>query len=142
MSLILSDTGALAMVSRYFKNTHPVGGDNLTLKLFTNDVTPDDASTAATFTVAAGGGYASTLLLPDSFATATVGGIAQASHPRQTFIFTGALTGNQIIYGYFVVDADGVLVWAERAAAPFTPTLNNDRYMVDPIFKLSKGTPT
>lgn len=66
----------------------------------------------------------------------------QAAYALQTWTFTGPLTTNLIIYGYIVVDGDGVLQWAERLGAPFQPSVNGDICEVYPIFKLSKGTPT
>jgi hypothetical protein len=46
------------------------------------------------------------------------------------------------VYGYFVVDADGVGIWAELLAAPFTPANNGDHIDITPKFQMSKGTPT
>jgi hypothetical protein len=142
MPLITADVGAQAILAKYFNSTAPVGGNDLVLKLFTNDVDPMGDSTTASFVEAVGGGYTSKSLLAGSFTVSIVASIPQAVYARQTFIFTGALTGPQNIYGYYVVDADGVLVWAERGGAVFTPELNSDRYLVDPLYQLSKGTPT
>lgn len=143
MALTLADVGADCVLKTYFNNTRPAGGNNFTLKLFTNNVTPADTDTAATYTEATGGGYAAITLTNGSF-TVTVGNDpSDAVYAQQTFTFTGALTGNPAIYGYFVVDADGILQWAEaRAAGTFTPANNGDTYKVTPKFQLSKGTPT
>lgn len=139
MSLVLADTGAEAIVSRYFNGLVPAGGTDLALQLFVNDVTPDDGP--VTYAEAAGAGYVAVPLVAGSFTISAVGGIARATYARQTFIFDGPLTTNLTIYGYYVVDSDGAVIWAERAATPFTPEQDGDRYLVDPVFELSHGTP-
>ena len=142
MPLTLVDVGADCILKTYFNNTRPAGGNNFTLKLFTSNTTPADTDTAATYTEAAGGGYAAKTLTNGSF-TVTVGNDpSDAVYAQQTWTFTGALTGNATIYGYYVVDADGVLQWAERLGAAYTPANNGDALNVTPKFQLSKGTPT
>ena len=142
MSLVLADVGAAMQLKAIFNNVWPAGGKNLTLKLYTNNYTPLDSSTAGNFTEATGGGYAAKTLANGSWTQSNVGGIEQVLYALQSFIFTGALTGNPAIYGYFVVDADGVLVWAELIAAPFTPANNGDHLDITPKYQASKGTPT
>lgn len=142
MSIVLSDVGAEQILKKYFANTAPAGGNNLTLKLFTSNTTPADTDTAGTYTEATGGGYSAITLTAASFTVSTVGGIAQAAYAQRTFTFSGALTTNGTVYGYYIVDADGVLIYAERAATSYTPLNNGDALMITPIFKLSKGTPT
>jgi hypothetical protein len=142
MALVLADLGAKSMLKAYFNNVWASGGKDLTLKLFATNVTPTDASTAGSFTEAAGGGYASKTLTNGSWTESNSGGIEQAAYAQQTFTFTGVLTTNTVIYGYYIIDADGVLVYAELAGAPFTPANNGDTYKVTPIVQLSKGTPT
>lgn len=142
MALVLADVGAVMMLKAVFNNVWPTGGKNLTLKLFCNDYTPVDTSVAGSFTEATGGGYASKTLTNGSWTESQVSNIEQAAYAEQTYTFTGALTTNPNIYGYYVVDADGVLVYAEKAAAAFTPANNGDTYKVTPVVQLSKGTPT
>lgn len=142
MALVLTDTGAIQILTKYFQNTLPAGGNNLTLKLFVNNITPGDTDTAGTYTEAAGGGYAVKTLTAANFSISAVSNIIQAAYTAQTFTFTGALTTNPTIYGYFVVDADGVLIYAEKASAAYTPANNGDAFTMTPVFQLSKGTPT
>lgn len=142
MALTLVDVGADCILKTYFNNTRPAGGNNFTLKLFATDVTPVDTHTAASYTEATGGGYAAKTLTNGSF-TVTVGNDpSDAVYAEQTWTFSGALTTNPTVYGYFVVDADGVLQWAERLGASFTPTTSGDILRITPKFQLSKGTPT
>jgi hypothetical protein len=142
MSLVLADIGADEVLKTYFNNSRPAGGNNLTLKLFTNDYTPVDTSVAGSFTEASGGGYAAKTLTNGSWTVTTANDPSDAVYAQQTFTFTGALSGSATIYGYFVVDADGTLIWAERLAQSFTPASNGDELKVTPKFQMSKGTPS
>jgi hypothetical protein len=142
MALTVADIGAEAGLKIQFNNIRATGGNNLTLKLFTSDTTPADTDTQATYTEANGGGYAAKTLTMGSWTVNITSNIAQAAYGEQTWTFTGALTGNPTIYGYYIVDADNVLQWAERLGATFTPTTNGDILRVTPIYKRSKGTPT
>lgn len=143
MAMIFEDLGSAKLLGAFFNNTWPGTTKDLTLKLYVNDVTPSTsgADTAATFTTAVGGGYADITLTNGSWTVSAVGGVRQAAYAQQTFTFTGPLTTNTIIYGYFVVDHDGDLIFAERAGSTFTPTNNGDTYKVTPIVQASQGTP-
>lgn len=141
MSIKLSDQGAVAKLNKYFKNISPVGGNSFKLKLFTNDVDIDDTTlTASSFTEASGGGYEDIELTAADFTVSVVEGIAQAATPLQSFTFTGTLTGGVQVYGYYVVDADGVYIFADKPGDPYTPTVNG-LFAVNVTYQLSKGTP-
>lgn len=92
----------------------------LTLRLFSNNKTPGETDTVGSYTEVAGGGYAGKAL---AYASWTVSeGVA--AYPAQTFTFTGATTAPGTIYGYYVTDASGDLLWAERfdaSVVPFIP---------------------
>jgi len=142
MALVVADIGAATMLKAFFNNVWPAGGKNLTLRLYTNDYTPVEGSTAGNFTEAAGGGYAAKTLTNGSWTQSQVGGIEQVAYAEQTFNFTGPLSGSATVYGYFVTDADGVIVFAERGAASFQPAVDGDAIPIIPKFQASKGTPT
>lgn len=142
MAMTVQDVGAEAGLKAQFNNTRAAGGNNLTLKLFVTDVTPADTDTAATYTEAVGGGYAAKTLTMGSWTVSIVSNIAQAAYAEQTWTFTGALTTNLTIYGYYVVDADNTIIFSEKLAATFTPSQNGDILRVTPVYKRSKGTPT
>lgn len=141
MAMVFADSGCAQVLKAYFNNSWPAGGKNLTLKAFVNNYTPVDTSTAANFTEAAGGGYASITLTNGSWTESNQSGIEQALYAQQTWTFTGSLTTNPTIYGYYIVDADNVLITAELLSSPFTPANNGDTYKVTPKIQLSKGTP-
>lgn len=142
MALVLADVGADIILNAFFNDSRAAGGHDLTLKLFATDVTPADTSTAGSFTEASGGGYSSKTLSNGSWTVASANDPSDAVYAEQTFVFTGTLTTNGTIYGYFVVDADGVLVWAEKFSSSFTPANNGDQLKLTPKFQLSKGTPS
>jgi len=143
MSLILADVGADCILKRYFNDVSPSSGKNLTLKLFCTNITPADTDTASTYasSEAQGGGYNAITLTSGSWTVTVANDPSDAVYTQQTFTFTGALTTNTTVYGYYVVDADGVLIWAE-AFTPFTPANNGDTIKITPKFQLSKGTPS
>lgn len=142
MALVLADIGADEFLKVYFNDDRPAGGNDLTLKLFATNTTPADTDTAGTYTEANGGGYSAKTLTNGSWTVSTGNDPSDAVYAEQTFTFTGPLTTNTTIYGYFVVDADGTLVWAEKFATSFTPTNNGDQLKLTPKFQLSKGTPS
>jgi hypothetical protein len=140
MALTLADVGADEILKRALNNSFPTSKD-LTLKLFATNVTPADTDTAGTYTEATGGGYAAKTLTAGSWTITTANDPSDAVYAAQTFTFTGALTTNPTIYGYYIVDGNGVLMWAERLTAAFTPANNGDTLTITPKFQLSKGTP-
>jgi len=140
MALTLADVGADVILGTFFNSSPALG--NLTLKLFTNNVTPADTDTAGTYTEASGGGYSAITLTNGSW-TLTVGDDpSDVVYAQQTFTFTGALSGSATVYGYFVVNAGGTLLWAEQLGASFQPANNGDTLKITPKFQLSKGTPS
>jgi hypothetical protein len=140
MALVLLDVGADQILKAYFNNNWPAS-KNLQLKLFVNDVTP--AQTGITYTEAAGGGYASIALTNGSWVVTTGNDPSDAVYAQQTFTFTGALTTNPTVYGYYIEDnaGSGVIIYAERLGASFTPVQNGDNLKITPKFQLSSGTP-
>jgi hypothetical protein len=142
MSIVLSDKGAQTILEAFFNNDWPAGGKNLTAKLFTNDVTPTDLTEAGDLVEASGGGYASKTLTNGSWTIASGNNPRDAVYAEQVWTFTGPLTTNLTIYGIFVIDADGYLVYSDRLTYPFTPDNNGDQLKVTPRVQLSKGTPS
>lgn len=141
MALILADVGADELLKAYFNNAFPTSKD-LTIKLFKNDVTPADTNVAGTYTEASGGGYASKTLTNGSWTVTPSNDPSVATYAQQTWTFTGALTGGATVYGYYVVNADGVLIWAERLGTAYIPAANGDELKITPKFQMSKGTPS
>jgi len=134
MSLVLCNNGeSITLQGLVNKIATP---ENVKLKLYTNDYTPVEGSTAANFTEASGNGYpAGGVTLTG--ANWTISGTAptQAAYPQEIFTFTGAL-GN--VYGYFIVRASSAdLLWAERFTdGPYNVVNNGDQIKVTPQITL------
>lgn len=143
MALILTDLGADQILKAYFNNSWPASKD-LVMKLFCNDITPADTDTTGTYTEAIGGGYVTKLLSNASWTVTPANDPSDSVYAQQTWTFTGPLTTNPIIYGYFIVDnnGSGAVIWAERLGASFQPSSNGDQLLITPKFQMSKGTPT
>lgn len=144
MALILADVGADQILKAYFNNSWPASKD-IVIRLFTNDYTPVDTSVIGSFTEAAGGGYVAKALSNGSWTITPANDPSDAVYGEQIWTFTGPLTGNPTIYGYYLEDnngSGGTLIWAERLAANFTPSQNGDQLKITPKFQLSKGTPS
>lgn len=97
----------------------------LTLKLYSNNLVPSGADTAAAYTEVVGGGYANKPLTLANW-TITAGTPSSAVYNAiQQWTFTGVTNAPGTIYGYFVIrNSDGKLMWAERfpaASLPFSP---------------------
>lgn len=140
MPLVLADVGADVILKGFFNNSWAAGGRNYTMRLFATNVTPTQTSVAGSFTWATGGGYADKSLANGSWTVTPANDPSDATFAEQTWTFTGPLTTNGTIYGYAILDADGVLLWAETIAA-FTPVNNGDQLKITPRFQLSSGTP-
>lgn len=100
----------------------------LSLKLFSNNASLSDAIVAADLTeVTSGNGYSSISLTGSSWTTNATG--TNISYPSQTWTFTGP-KGN--IYGYYVVDSAGAVLWAETfPSGPYNVQNNGDTITVD-----------
>lgn len=104
---------------------------NLVYRLFATNVTPAETDTAGSYTEAAGGGYSAKTLTGSSW-TITNGAPTEAAYAEQTWTFTGPLTTNGTVYGYFATrETDNDLVLAE-AFTSFTPTNNGDNIKLTP----------
>lgn len=132
MTLIVPNVGEVNNLESFLKSA------NLTLKLYSNNITPAETDTAVTYTEVTGGGYVAKTLIAASW-TITSGNPSFGSYAAQDFTFTGATGAPGTIYGYFVVDALNVLRWAERFPAgvvPFSP-INGSLIRVIPRFEAS-----
>jgi hypothetical protein len=140
MAMVFTDAGIDAVFKAYFNNDFPVDKD-LTLKLFATNVTPTQTTVAGDLTEASGGGYAAKTLTNGSWTVTPANDPSDVIYAVQTWTFTGALTTNGTIYGYYVVDDDGTLLWAELLDVAYTPTANGDQLLITPKVEGSSGTP-
>lgn len=129
MALLVPNVGEVIALKALLNNT---AGQDQTLKLFATNVTPAETDTAGSYTEAAGGGYASKSLAGASWSF-TSGAPSHADFAQQTWTFTGALTTNATVFGYFVIQTgSGTLLWAE-AFSSFTPANNGDQILLTPV---------
>ncbi len=133
---VLADVGADSILTAFFQGTAP---GNLTLKLFCTNTTPADTDINTTYTECAGGGYAAKTLTQGSWTITTANDPSDAAYADQVFSFSGALTTNTTIYGYFIL-AGTTLIGSEQLTTAFTPAAGYT-LTITPKFKLSKGTP-
>lgn len=110
---------------------------NQLLKLYTNNVTPADTDTAATYTEMTTLGYAAKTLTKTSWSVAQSGGVATATYAAQTWTFTAGAAVT--VYGYFVVDAtSGVILWSEPFTSGKIIQYTGDQIIITPVFTGSK----
>lgn len=134
MSLIVPNIGELQLLKQALGYS---AVESLLLKLYCNNYTPVAGSVAGNFTEASGGGYAAKTLTASSW-TFAGGNPTTASYPVQTFTFTGALTTNTTVYGYYILGGtSGSVYWAELLATAFTPANNGDNIQLTLNFSLT-----
>lgn len=121
MALVVPNQGEQIILEAAVGKT---AGQNLIQRLFTSNTTPAETDTEATYTEAAGNGYAPITFTPANW-TFTAGNPSTLAYAQQTFPFTGAL-GN--VYGhYFTQATSGKLLMAERfTGAPLVISNNGD----------------
>ena len=109
MALVVPNVGEVLLLSYSLNKIAP--GDDVKLKLFKNDVTPDEDTVIGGLTEADTAGYAAISLAKADWTVASVGDVTTAEQPQKTFTLTGA--GDH--YGYYITDEAGTgLLWAER----------------------------
>lgn len=135
MAGIVPDASELTMLQHVLNYAAP---QNQVLRLFTNNVTPDQSYTAASFTEASGGGYAAKSITGTSWVISTDGSNkGSAAYAAQTWTFTGALSGSAVIYGWYLVEVtSGLLLACERITNSFQPGTNGDQLIITPTIKL------
>ena len=113
-----------------------VAQENQTIKLYSNNITPSQTDTDATYTEVTGGGYVSKSLVAANW-TVSGGNPGTATHTQQTWTFTGAVSGG-LVYGYYIVGASsGTLLWAERFSdGPYPISFVNDQILITPKLNL------
>lgn len=129
MTLVVPNQGEALLLNAA---TGKTAATQWTLRLFSNNKTPANTDTEADYTEVSGGGYAAIALTASNWST-TPGSPTSSSYPQQTFTFTGTIGGSGIAYGYYITNAAGALVFAERFSSSFTPTNNGDTVKVTPV---------
>lgn len=118
-----------------------VAGTQHALKLFTNNVTPDDTFVLANLTeMGAVLGYTHKLLTKTSWVTAAgiTGQPATGTYATQTWTFTAGTPVD--VYGYHIIDVTlGRLLWVELFPAKKTLGNVGDQIIITPTITFSRG---
>jgi len=133
MALVLPNVGesdALAAI------VGKAAAENLVLHLYTNDVTPGETDTTASYTEATFTGYAAITLTAANWVV-TEGAPSNAAYPQQTFTSSADQT-SQAVYGYYLTRVtSGRIAWAERfPSGPYVIANNGDNIKVTLNFTL------
>jgi hypothetical protein len=114
MALVIPNASEVKLLNNLLNISSPT---NTILHLYSNNLTPSSTTVIGDVTETASGGYAAITLTSSSWTVATSGGgITTASYAEQTFNITTSAT----IYGYYITNLAGDLLWLERfTAAPF-----------------------
>jgi hypothetical protein len=129
MTIVVPNTGEV--IALQYLTNKVATPENLVYRLFATNVTPAETDTAASYTEAAGGGYANKTMTGANW-TVTAGAPSNAAYAAQTWTFTGALTTNGTIFGYYVTRVTSLdLVLAETFSS-FTPANNGDNIVLTP----------
>jgi hypothetical protein len=123
--LVISNTGEQLLLDASTGKVPPA--TPWTLRLFANNHDPAKDDLAANYTEAAGAGYAP-IDLDASQLTTVPGSPTVTSYPQQQFTFTGAIT----VYGYYITDANGDEIFAEKLASPYSSPVSGGFVRVTP----------
>lgn len=128
MPLNVPDTGEKIALEAFVNKTAP---QDLQLRLYSNNITPSDTDTAATFIECTFAGYAFKALPGASWNLYAGGSITYSA--EQSFIRSSTGVAENV-YGYYLTQAtSGILAWAERSvSAPFITATLNDTFKVTP----------
>lgn len=112
---------------------------NQILKLFVNNVTPDDTYVLANLTEMSTLGYASKTLTKTSWVTTAgaTGQPATSSYAQQTWTFTAGTAVT--VYGYYITDfTTGRLLWVELFSSAKIVQNTGDQIIITPTITLSR----
>lgn len=135
MALVVPNTGEVIALEALVNKTAP---QDLSLRLFKNNVTPAETDVAGDYTVADFTGYSNAALTGSSWGAASGGAPSSIAYGSQQTFTSSASQSAQSIYGYYLVQASsGTLVWAERFAnGPYSISEIGDAIALTPAITL------
>mgnify|MGYP001197185523 CR=1 FL=1 len=130
MALVVPDVAEIILL-QYLLNmvaaTHPV------LHLYTNNLTPAEATVLGGLTESTEAGYAAITLPGTSWTTTQSVGVTTGVYSEQTFTYTTGVT----VYGYYITNTSNQLLWLERfAGGPFILPTGGGEIAVQPKITL------
>jgi hypothetical protein len=118
MSIIITNIAKQKFLENFFSV------ENLTLKLFSNDVTPSSTDDSDSFEEFSGGNYSSVELNSSEWNITS----SDVFYPQINWSFEN-VSGN--IYGYYIVDENDSVIFAERFPnAPYAVSNSGDEIAV------------
>lgn len=137
MALVVPDVGEVELLKRLLYGN--AGSENLTLKLFSNNITPAESDTATTYTEATFAGYvAKTLTSSQAGATwaipTTAAGVTSSTY--QTNQVWTISSGSQTVYGYYVIGATSTVLLFSEAFATAKALSSGDTLTITPKIQL------
>jgi len=136
MALIVPSAAEKTMLDFTLGVTTP---GNQILKLFVNNVTPDDTFVAASLTEMSTLGYAAKTLTKTSWVSVAgaTGQVCTSTYAQQTWTFTAGTAVT--VYGYFVTDTTtGLLLWVELFATAKVVQNTGDQIIITPTITGSR----
>lgn len=107
MPIVIPEEGKILIAGYVFT------GNNYTLRLFANNVSPDNDTILADLDEPTDASYAAKTLTGSSW-TINTGVVVSASYPQQTFTFATAAD----VYGYFITNGTEILMIERFPQAP------------------------
>lgn len=131
MSLVLCNGGSAALLTQLVAWLNA----NAVLRLFQNNKVPAATDVAADYTEATFTGYAAQPII--TFAAPVLTAPREITSAAPMLFTAGVIGTGNSIYGYYVTDLAGNLLWAERDTnAPILMTTTGDQYTIIPRFSL------
>ena len=135
MALLVPNVGEVRLLRYIIGNASPT---SLQLHLYTNNRTPDEADTEASYTTAVAIGYGVATLSPSSWSVGTDSGTSSALYNSGITFTFGTAASTQNVFGYYVSDNLGNLLWSERfPGAPFALPSSGGEIAIRPQVQLS-----
>lgn len=133
--------GAQVLILNGILGKTPVIEFPISVKLFSNNITPAVEDEASDYTEVSGGGYSDHDIANGDDFSVIAGTPSQATYfETLEFNFTGTTGGSGKVYGYFIIDANGELIGAQRGSAADGITIENGSLVtVLPILKLGNA---
>ena len=136
MALLVANEAEQRMI-QMITNSSTAQNQNLSLKLYKNNLTPASTDVLADFTEATFTGYSAVTLTSGSW-TITPGAPTSAQQSSAT-TFSCSGTTSELVYGYYLNQTAGTcLMWAERFSdGPYTIANSGDKIILTAQLTLS-----
>lgn len=125
MSVVIPTVGEIKLLSYMLGKQTPT---TFLAKLFVNDYVPVEGTTAVHLTEMNTHSYAAKTLVLENWAISHPSLTADGGYPLLAWTFTAGTAVD--VQGYYVMDPDGTLLWAERFDTPKTVGDSGDQIRV------------